>query len=112
MAIKLLHQFGSLDEVLRRPDEAQPKRAATALATEDALAAARLSKQLVELRTDVERAKHQPDAGQHETPGSRPTAAGRPSTCWQSWNSTATRGVSREYGAWYEFSARFTRLNV
>ena len=54
MAIKLMHQFGSLDEVLRRPDEAQPKRAATALATEDALAAARLSKQLVELRTDVD----------------------------------------------------------
>jgi DNA polymerase-1 len=54
MAIKLLHQFGSLDEVLRRADEAQPKRAATALATEDALAAARLSKQLVELRTDVD----------------------------------------------------------
>lgn len=54
MAIKLMHQFGSLEEVLRRPDEAQPKRAATALATEDALAAARLSKQLVELRTDVD----------------------------------------------------------
>jgi DNA polymerase-1 len=54
MAIKLMHQFGSLDEVLRRPDEAQPKRAATALSTEDALAAARLSKQLVELRTDVD----------------------------------------------------------
>jgi len=53
-AIKLMHQFGTLEEVLRRADEAQPKRAATALATEDALAAARLSKQLVELRTDVD----------------------------------------------------------
>ncbi len=49
-----MHQFGTLEEVLRRADEAQPKRAATALATEDALAAARLSKQLVELRTDVD----------------------------------------------------------
>lgn len=54
MAIKLLNQFGTLEEILKRPSEAQPKRAATALSTDDALAAARLSKQLVKLRTNVD----------------------------------------------------------
>lgn len=54
MAVSLLKQFGTLEEVLVRRDEATPKRAATALATDDAVAAARLSKQLVELRTDVD----------------------------------------------------------
>ena len=54
MAVKLLHQFGTLEEILKRPSEAQPKRAATALSADDAPAAARLSKQLVELRTNVD----------------------------------------------------------
>jgi len=54
MAVSLLKQFGTLEEVLARRDEATPKRAATALSTEDAVAAARLSKQLVELRMDVD----------------------------------------------------------
>lgn len=54
MAIKLLNQFGTLEEILKRPSEAQPKRAATALSSDDALAAARLSKELVELRTNVD----------------------------------------------------------
>lgn len=54
MAMKLLNQFGSLEEILKRPSEAKPKRAATALSSDDALAAARLSKQLVELRTNVD----------------------------------------------------------
>jgi len=54
MAVKLLNQFGTLEEILKNSEDAKPKRAATALCQEDAPAAARLSKQLVQLRTDVD----------------------------------------------------------
>ena len=53
-ATALLSQFGSLEEILENSEHAKPKRAATALSSVDGVAAARLSKQLVQLQTELD----------------------------------------------------------
>ena len=53
-AMALLNQFGTLEEVLAHAADAKPKRAAEALGSYDGAAAARLSRQLVEIRADLD----------------------------------------------------------
>ena len=53
-AMALLNRYGSLDEILNHAADAKPKRAATALSAPDGAAAARLSKKLVALQTNLD----------------------------------------------------------
>jgi len=52
-APKLIGHFGTLEELLARAPEVTTKRARTQLTTEDGQAAARLSKKLVTIKTDL-----------------------------------------------------------
>lgn len=53
-ATSLLLKYGTLDEVLANATEAKPKRAAENLSSTEGAASARLSKQLVQIRTDLD----------------------------------------------------------